>query len=179
MKFFVPILAFLACLVASAASDDLLSGATSNASAWKCGSASCRATPEGMLFVSGGEPSETVSFQTRCPPEAAGKRVAFEIELENCSDFAWGGKIFVRQTTASLILPETVVDSRWISHSRPPGKRFRIRTKGHVHPKAKHLRVEMQLPCKPPAFNAAGMPVQGSKDLRTCLLVTRLSLHVE
>ena len=158
--------------------ENLLERSFADASVWKCEDADCAVDKNGLIFTSAGRPKGSALCQVRCPPEARGKPVWFEIELENLSPFAWGGKILVQQTNGKVVLPETVVDSRWISHVRPAGKRFRIRTEGRIHPDAKYLKVEMQLPNAPPEFDDTGMPFAAGSDMRPRLLVSALAMRV-
>ena len=162
----------------TAATDNLMSDSLCDPSAWKCVDALCRSAPGGMEFSVGMNRNGVASRQFACPPEAAGKPAIFEIELENLSRFAWGGKILLWQTNGRKVLPETVVDSRWISHVRPPGRRFRIRAEGRIHPQAKCIRVEIRLPGKPPAFDPSGRPFAEGADLNARLLVSCLALRV-
>ena len=158
--------------------ENLLERSFADASVWKCEDADCVADKNGLIFTSAGRPKGSALCQVRCPPDARGKPVWFEIELENLSPFAWGGKILVQQTNGKVVLPETAVDSRWISHVRPAGKRYRVRTEGRIHPDTKYIKVEMQLPNEPPEFDDTGMPFADGSDMRPRLKLSALAMRV-
>ena len=162
----------------TAATDNLMADSLCDPSAWKCADALCGSAPDGIELSAAVNRNGVASRQFACPPQAAGKPAIFEIELENLSRFAWGGKILLWQTNGRKILPETVVDSRWISHVRPPGRRFRIRAEGRIHPQAKFIRVEIRLPGKPPGFDPSGRPFTDGADLSARLLVSCMALRV-
>lgn len=129
-----------------------------------------------------GCPSGGKEFHATCdvdlPPGLAGASVALEMDVTSRSRLVWGNRIRIRQLDASgNELPESVVDPRFISHARPPEVRCELRERGHIHPEARKLRIEIGLQHVVGKFDEYGRLIKNKTDFRPDLEIARLALR--
>ena len=120
-----------------------------------------------------------VTYTVDIPESIAGMPVWQEIDVTSHSHLVWGGKTSIAQLDADgKTLPETLCDRRWTTHMRPPEKLCRYRDEGHVHPKARKLRLEIELRRLKSEYDEYGLPVKDPSMLLPSLSLTHLAVRV-
>ena len=129
--------------------------------AWTCDTGVTVEACAGGVVVSAGSGAQPVAWATM-PVEmpSFGPDVIQEIEIENVGALASGGELYIEQLDADgKRLPETLSDLRWTTHIRPVGKRIAYRERGRLHPKAKGLRLKIELRRETGDYDAAGLRI--------------------
>ncbi|MCQ2390021.1 MAG: hypothetical protein MJ240_01245 [Kiritimatiellae bacterium] len=118
------------------------------------------------------------SYTVDVPAEMAGKPCRFEADVRSLSDMTWSGPITLEQLDAAgKLLPETVVDRRWMGHMRPPSKTAYYREKGFIHKDAKKIVFRAQMRYVAGTVDNHGRPLDKPERLQPKLLVTHLALR--
>ena len=164
---------------ADASDDNLFDGVLGDPARWTCDdNVRLVKTEKGLLFrsVSGTWAKATATVDL--PEGAGGKPVWQELDVTSRSRLVWGGATFVEQLDAGgKVLPETLCDRRWTTHMRPKDKLCRYRDEGHVHPKARKLRLVLVLDRREVAFDEYGLPIVDKTELDSQLELTHLAVR--
>jgi len=135
-------------------------------------------TANGLLFRSVSGVWAKARATVDLPEGAGGKPVWQELDVTSRSRLVWGGATFVEQLDAKgNILPETLCDRRWTTHMRPKDKLCRYRDEGHVHPKAKKLRLVLVLDRREVKFDEYGKPITDMSVCDSQLELTHISVR--
>ena len=164
---------------APAAVDNLFDGVLDDPAKWTCDdNVRLVKTEKGLIFRSFRGTWAKATATVDLPEGAAGKPVWQEMDVTSRSRLVWGGATFVEQLDADgKVLPETLCDRRWTTHMRPKDKLCRYRDEGHVHPKAKKLRLVLSLDRREVAFDEYGLPIVDKSELDSQLELTHLAVR--
>ena len=163
--------------------ENLFAGAldAANLGRWELGEGvKAEAIPGGIRFrgtntSSGGR---NASYTVDLPEGLAGMPVIQEMDLKSVAKLTWGGRARIRQLDADgNVLPESVADGRWTTHMRPPQKLAAYRDEGHIHPRAKKLRVEFELRTLGATYDDYGLKITDPSVRLPALEVTRLAVR--
>ncbi len=163
--------------------ENLFAGAldASNLGRWELGDGvKAEAIPGGIRFrgtntSSGGR---NASYTVDLPEGLAGMPVIQEMDLKSVAKLTWGGRARIRQLDAAgKVLPESIADGRWTTHMRPPQKLAVYRDEGHIHPRAKKLRVEFELRTLGATYDDYGLKITDPSVRLPALEVTRLAVR--
>ena len=163
--------------------ENLFAGAldAANLGRWELGEGvKAEAIPGGVRFrgTRAKHGGRNASYTVDLPEGLAGMPVIQEMDLKSVSKLTWGGRARIRQLDAAgKVLPESVADGRWTTHMRPPQKLAAYRDEGHIHPRAKKLRVEFELRTLGATYDDYGLKITDPSVLLPTLEVTRLAVR--
>ncbi|MBO5899820.1 MAG: LamG domain-containing protein, partial [Lentisphaeria bacterium] len=112
------------------------------------------------------------------PEKSAGRPVKLELDVKSISKMAWPLTVYVTQLDKNgKVLPEHVIQHRWISQMRPVNVLTPYRESGFIHPQAKKIRITFSLHSTGSSFDNHGLPLKNPDDVTPHLEVTRLVLR--
>ena len=163
--------------------DNLFAGAldAANVNRWELGDGiTAEVIPGGIRFrgTQASAGGRNASYTVDLPEGMAGKPVMQEMDLRSVAKLTWGGRARIRQLDADgKTLPESVADGRWTTHMRPPQKLAVYRDEGHIHLRAKKLRVELELRTLGTEYDDYGLKITDPSVRLPALEVTRLAVR--
>jgi len=172
-----------AAAVADAAADNLFAGCldAANVGKWTLGNGvKAEAFAGGIRFrgTATGQGGHNATYTVDVPAGLAGAPVMQELTLKSLAKLAWGGHARIRQLDAAgKLLAESVADGRWTTHMRPPQKLTEYRDEGHIHPKAKKLRPDLELRTLGATYDDYGLKITDPSVRLPVLEVTRVALR--
>lgn len=160
--------------------DNLFGNACSDPSRWTT-TPRVKATPcefGGVLLsaIDAGAPYATC--EAAVPKGLGGKPVVLEMIVENAGAESFANPIVIEQLDAAGdVLPEQVVDRRWIGHVRPVGAKTRYLEGGRLHPKAAKVRARVTLDAAWQPYDREGRPQPHDVARLPKLLLKMLALR--
>ena len=162
-------------------SDNLFRDALEDRRAWTLpDGVSLRREADGVLLRASTAASQSarVFCDVPVPVGLAGRNVRQDIDVTSRSTTVWSGEIQIDQIDAEgRTLPETLSDWRWTTHMRPIGKLTRYRNAGRIHPRARWLRLNVELRRPGIAFDRSGEPIIDPAESDPSLLISHLEVR--
>ena len=120
----------------------------------------------------------SASYTVDVPEKSAGRPVKLELDVKSISKMAWPLTVYITQLDKNgKLLPEHVIQHRWISQMRPVNVLTPYRESGFIHPQAKKIKITFSLHSSGSSFNNHGLPLKNPDDVTPHLEVTRLVLR--
>lgn len=163
--------------------DNLFSGALlpENAGRWELSPSVRMESGSGGVLLRADEAAPAVAtarYTVEIPEALAGMPAKQEFRVVNRSRLAWGGRLHVEQLGGDgRVLPETLSDTRWTLHARPPGLLCPYRDDGLIHPKARALRFVAELRRLDARFDEYGLPLADAADALPALEIDCIAVR--
>ena len=160
--------------------DNLFAGALQNTAKWQKTTSSTKITTDGkkLLISVNAWGSTTVKCVADLPAGYAGTSAVLEIELKSLAKLTWGGGIKVEQYDAKgRLLPDSIIQPRWISHMRVPGVKTHYQEYGFFHKDAKRIAVCFECIANQYKYDNHGLDVKNSSDALPKLEISKLAVR--
>ena len=161
-------------------SDNLFAGALQDAKKWKSSVSSTKISTSGknLLIDVNHIGSSTTKYMVDLPDEYAGTPAVFEIELKSRAKLTWGGGIKVEQYNAKgKLLPESLIQPRWVSHMRAPNVKTHYQEYGFFHKDAKRIAICLEYAATIYKYDNYGLEIKDKKECLPKLEISKLAVR--
>ena len=161
-------------------SDNIFAGALQNAKKWKASASDTKFCTSGknLLIDVKKIGTTTAKYAVNLPDGYAGTPAILELELKSLSKLTWGGGVKVEQYDAKgKLLPESLIQPRWISHMRIPGVKTHYQEYGYIHKDAKRLVMCFEFATHAYKYDNYGLEVKDQTSYLPKLEISKLAVR--